>query len=184
MRFQFSSSRWSRSFTAVSGRSDTKCTRFTEPCLFLRHLALAFRWFWIRRRQFQTVLASSASPYNQSRYVRMLALTAVDMLVFFPACFGGLLRHLKASHLQSYPSWASVHSAFNRHYAISAEDMSQSPDTLASLLLSRWLCPVSAFIFFAMFGLSQEARQAYMQVFGIRKLVRSSRHHLHPASQE
>ncbi|KAJ1028034.1 hypothetical protein NDA13_003484 [Ustilago tritici] len=122
---------------------------------------LAFRWFWIRRRQFQAVLASSASTLNKARYIRLLVLTAIDMLLFFPIYVGSVSDTIRGAITTSYVSWSYVHTGFSYIPQFSAEVMEMQPSFKARLILSRLVCPISAYIFFAMFGLGQEARQGY-----------------------
>nr|AEY62504.1 pheromone receptor a1 [Ustilago xerochloae] len=124
---------------------------------------LAFRWFWIRRRQFQAVLASSASTINKAKYIRLLSLTAVDMLLFFPIYVGSVADTIKQAITTSYGSWSDVHIGFSHVPEFTAEVMQTDPTFKARLILSRLVCPLSAYIFFAMFGLGQEARQGYKQ---------------------
>nr|AEY62496.1 pheromone receptor a1 [Ustanciosporium gigantosporum] len=159
------------------------------PCLCISiasfvYSVLSFRWFWIRRRQFQAVLASSASTLNKSRYIRMLTLTSVDMLFFFPIYFGGMIRQVQAYSLLPYTSWSYVHAGFNRYEVIPAEAVLQQPQSMSVLLLSRWMCPVSAIIFFAMFGLGQEARQAYADAFGLLTILNKMQKRRSPKPME
>ncbi|ETS62568.1 pheromone receptor a1 [Moesziomyces aphidis] len=121
---------------------------------------LAFRWFWIRRRQFQAVLASSASTINQSRYVRLLALTAVDILLFFPIYLGTTAAEIRSAIVKPYGSWSQVHEDFGiipEYPAVLIEAQGLGP----SIIISKIVCPVSGVICFVLFGLGQEARQGY-----------------------
>nr|ALS87617.1 pheromone receptor 1 [Ustilago esculenta]QBH70111.1 pheromone receptor a1 [Ustilago esculenta] len=127
---------------------------------------VAFRWFWIRRRQFQAVLASSASTINKSRYVRLLMLTAIDMLLFFPVYVGAIATEIKHAITTPYGSWSSVHSGFSQVLSFPAAAIEMQSSFRRNLILSRLVCPLSAYIFFAMFGLGLEARQGYKNAFG------------------
>ncbi|SPO32338.1 probable Pheromone receptor 1 [Ustilago trichophora] len=122
---------------------------------------LAFRWFWIRRRQFQAVLASSASTINKSRYIRLLVLTATDMLIFFPIYVGSIGSEIQTAITIPYGSWSSVHANFNEVPQYSTEVIMMQASFQRNLILSRLVCPISGFIFFAMFGLGEESRQGY-----------------------
>nr|WJN24964.1 putative pheromone receptor [Pseudozyma flocculosa] len=126
---------------------------------------LAFRWFWIRRRQFQAVLASSASTINKSKYIRLLLLTAVDMLIFFPIYVGTIGKEITEAIVVPYGTWSSVHSGFNHIHQYPASLVMMDPAFKTYLIMSRLVCPVSGIIFFAMFGLGQEIRQGYRQAF-------------------
>nr|DBA11500.1 TPA_inf: STE3 [Pseudozyma hubeiensis] len=126
---------------------------------------LAFRWFWIRRRQFQAVLASSASTINRSRYIRLLLLTAVDMLIFFPIYVGSIGKEIKDAITLPYGSWSSVHSGFSHIPQYPASLVVMQSAFQRNLILSRLVCPISGYIFFAMFGLGSEVRQGYKQAF-------------------
>ncbi|PWZ01478.1 pheromone receptor a1 [Testicularia cyperi] len=139
----------------------------------LIYSALSFRWFWIRRRQFQAVLASNASSLNKSRYIRMLALTAVDMVIFFPIYIVGISLSLKTYTLLPYDSWAQVHAGFNRVESLPAFVVEQQTQSMVNLILSRWVGPVAAITFFVMFGMGHEARQVYSGGFGLKKLVKN-----------
>ncbi|SNX82060.1 probable Pheromone receptor 1 [Melanopsichium pennsylvanicum] len=122
---------------------------------------LAFRWFWIRRRQFQAVLASSASNINRSRYIRLLLLTAADRLIFFPIYVGTIGKEIADAITLPYGSWSSVHAGFDERPQFKADVIEMQSTFKRNLILSRLVSPLSGYIFFAMFGLGQEACQGY-----------------------
>nr|CDI55363.1 a2-pheromone receptor Pra1 [Melanopsichium pennsylvanicum 4] len=124
-------------------------------------LILAFRWFWIRRRQFQAVLASSASNINRSRYIRLLLLTAADRLIFFPIYVGTIGKEIADAITLPYGSWSSVHAGFDERPQFKADVIEMQSTFKRNLILSRLVSPLSGYIFFAMFGLGQEACQGY-----------------------
>ncbi|GAC74678.1 hypothetical protein PANT_12c00086 [Moesziomyces antarcticus T-34] len=114
----------------------------------------------LQRRQFQAVLASSASTINQSRYVRLLALTAVDILLFFPIYLGTTAAEIRSAIVKPYGSWSQVHEDFGiipEYPAVLIEAQGLGP----SIIISKIVCPVSGVICFVLFGLGQEARQGY-----------------------
>nr|WJN24961.1 putative pheromone receptor [Moesziomyces parantarcticus] len=121
---------------------------------------LAFRWFLVRKRQFQAALASSASTINQSKYVRLLILTGVDMAIFTPVYIGTTASEIKTAISKPYGSWSQVHDGFSVIPEYPAA-LIESQGLSTSIIISRLICPLSGFVFFAMFGLGQEARQGY-----------------------
>ncbi len=82
------------------------------------------------------------------------------MLLFFPTYVGTTATEIKSAIVKPYGSWSQVHVDFGvipEYPAVLIESQGLGP----SIIISRVVCPLSGFIFFAMFGLGQEARQGY-----------------------
>lgn len=92
-------------------------------------------------------------------------LTATDMLFFFPCYLASNASIIKGAITQPYGSWSSVHAGFSQVPQYPAQVMEAEGNSKMNLIASRLVCPVSAYIFFAMFGLGEEARRGYKQAF-------------------
>lgn len=103
------------------------------------------------------------------------------MLVFFPIYVGTIASEIKPAITQSYGSWSLVHADFGEIPQYPAVVLEHQGSFKTTLLLSRLVGPISAYIFFAMFGLGQEMRQGYkravlraLSVCGVRKQTKRS----------
>ena len=143
-------------------------TRVANPLTdwTLSFSGLALRWFVVRRQQFHAVLQSSGSNLDKSRYLRMIALTSVDLIVTLPITLTvyGIQLSRTGGLLQPYDSWASVHEGFSAVVQVPKEawDLVTDLQGLFGLVdAARWVTPITAFIFFFFFGFSKEAVQEY-----------------------
>lgn len=125
------------------------------------------------------VLASSGSNLNTSRYVRMMAFCLVDMIVTIPITVGNLASELHDTELLPYDSWANVHYQWDTVVQIPATafDDPGLRSAFSRFDLVRWSAPVAALIFFAIFGLTQDAVTEY------RRLCRRSAQALLPTTK-
>lgn len=114
------------------------------------------------------VLASSGTNLNKSRYLRMMAFCTIDMLITIPFTIGNLASQLRDFHgeLQPYTSWADVHYGWSAVAQIPAAafDTPSTESAFSRFDLVRWSAPIAAFIFFAIFGLTQDAVSEYRRI--------------------
>ena len=68
-------------------------------------------------------------------------------------------------HLAPYISWEDVHYDFARVEFVPTVIWRSIPAFNTSVELTRWLFPVSAFLFFALFGFASEAQKQYRSIF-------------------
>ncbi|CAO1634154.1 unnamed protein product [Parajaminaea phylloscopi] len=143
---------------------------------------LAFRWFLLRRRQFLAVLVSSGSRLDQSRYLRMMAFCSVDMLLTVPFTVINLTLLLRESNgtLKPYTSWSDVHFDFGTVLPIPASAFGTEvpASSFHRFNMTRWSAPIASFVFFALFGMTQDAMQEYRRVY--RAISRHAQHRIMP----
>ena len=125
--------------------------------------ALTLRAFWKRRVQFAELISSNSS-LNVSRYVRLILLALVNMMLTVPL---GVFSIYLNSHIPLSPwtSWEDVHFNFSRVGLVPSLIWRSNPSFNTGVELTRWLFPVSALLFFALFGFASEAQKQYHTVF-------------------
>lgn len=123
---------------------------------------MAIRTLTKKRAEFQAVLSGSThASLTASRYNRLIALAAVEVLITVPFASVILFQTIAAGGVSPWISWADTHFDFSRVGQYPAALWKADHAHLVDVELSRWgvvLCP---FVFFAFFGASEEARQHY-----------------------
>jgi pheromone a factor receptor len=128
-----------------------------------RSIALTLRSFWCRRAQFAQ-LVSSNSGMTMSRYLRLMALSGLDILFNVP--LGILVIFIGAGQGPApWISWEDTHYNFSRVARLPAILWRLDPRFEASIELTRWLPVFCSFVFFALFGFASEAQKHYRNVF-------------------
>jgi pheromone a factor receptor len=117
-----------------------------------------------RNRQFSQVMSSNRN-LNRSRYIRLMALSAIEILCTIP--IGSYILSIVSKHTAPWKSWTQTHN--QGHYShivqVPTSVWRNIPDTAHCLEMYRWLLVVCAFVFFAFFGFADEARKHYRLVF-------------------
>ena len=128
-----------------------------------RNTGLTLRAFWKRRVQFAELIATNSS-LNISRYIRLMLLALFNMTLTIPL---GVFSIYLNSHVRLAPwiSWEDVHFNFSRVDLVPSIIWRSNPSFNTSVELTRWLFPVSAFLFFALFGFASEAQKQYHTLF-------------------
>lgn len=120
--------------------------------LNIRHL--------IRRHLELKDLFSGYQSLNPSRYLRLLILAGTDVVLTIP-----LSAWVTAVSVRNgiYPwiSWEDTHFGFSRVDQIPAYYWRRNPEAAASLEFTRWSPVLCALVFFAFFGVADEARVHY-----------------------
>ena len=104
------------------------------------------------RRQFASILSSSQSKINKSRFIRLFALATVLVLVFLPVVLYTFIRNLQFPH---HPySWRRVHAAgwSQRMVFVPAQGV---------VNFDRWTGVGSAYAIFVFFGFGRDATMMY-----------------------
>ena len=132
--------------------------------MFSRNVALTLRAFWQRRIQFAELISTNSS-LNVSRYIRLMLLALFNMTLTIPISVFGI--YLNSHGIQLFPwiSWENVHYNFSRVEFVPSVIWRSIPAFNTSVELTRWLFPVSAFLFFALFGFASEAQKQYRSLF-------------------
>jgi len=121
---------------------------------------LNIRIFWKSSRQAKEILGSYQNP-NQSRYIRLIALSASQLLFALPLTIFVLYLDTNVVPMFPWISWEDTHFNYSFVDQIPAFTWRASPASEATLELVRWLTVFSAFFFFAFFGFAEEARKHY-----------------------
>lgn len=123
------------------------------------YAALALKWFMKRRAQFNSLLSSSNSGLNASRYFRLLGLALTEMVFSTSAMLFVLILNLQSTPLQPYVSWSYVHDDWMVPTQLARAVIPQS--NWVGLLLTWSIAPLSSITFFVFFGLGQETQSEY-----------------------
>lgn len=124
------------------------------------------RLFLARRYQFANILQSSTSAITTSRFLRLMALAAMQIAFNLPVVIYSLIIDTTGTSLQPYSSWQDVHYGFSEVESINRVEWAQlelRPRELAEL--SYWTYPVSCAVFFLFFGLGEESLGTYQAVW-------------------
>lgn len=107
------------------------------------------------------MLLSLNADLDLSRYFRLMALAALEILLTVPLASYIVYLNLTAAPVRPWISWADTHSNFNRYDQYPAAVWRRDPRSNVLHELSRWDKPLCAFVFFAFFGFADEARKHY-----------------------
>ncbi|KIO21046.1 hypothetical protein M407DRAFT_29310, partial [Tulasnella calospora MUT 4182] len=137
-------------------------TPVTVPMVFLppiiinlvssTYAALAIRAFLKQRKQFSDILASANSGLTISRYFRLMALAATEIICSLPASTYNMVTNVAIMH--PWISWEDTHYNFNRVEFMPFPFFKLYPKSWILINLSRYSLPVGAFIFFIYLGMS------------------------------
>ena len=95
-----------------------------------------------------------------------MVLSALDILLTLPLTVIGLVQDLTQTHFVFWPGWDALHANFNQIPTASAEFWkSLGFWTQFSVKWDEWINPFIALVFFALFGLTEEARARYAAIF-------------------
>ena len=114
------------------------------------------------RITFMTYLNTCPSSISVSRYIRLMALSSVEVFWELAANIYVLYFNLKLNGLPAYRNWAWVHFDFNR---IDRNPRFLVPDNVfEAFLITWWIIPSACFAFFLFFGAGEEAMEDYRNV--------------------
>ena len=118
-----------------------------------------------RKRQFKDMpVISSGSGSNRSIYIRLMLLSSVEILGTIPLGSFWIAFVIKQG-LTKWGSWAEIHSDYSDIQQVPSSIWKNNYGSVVSLELSRWSLVLCAFIFFAFFGLAEEAWKHYRLVY-------------------
>ncbi|KAI0271185.1 pheromone A receptor-domain-containing protein [Russula aff. rugulosa BPL654] len=116
--------------------------------------------FYKRRQNFVQLTTSA----NRGRYLRLMAISSVEILGTIPLGTYYIVASVKWG-LEPWKGWAVVHSHYSEVVQIAAFIWRAEPQAVLALEMSRWSLVACAFLFFALFGLSDEAREHYCRLY-------------------
>ena len=106
---------------------------------------------------------SSTPGITRSRYIRLMIVSCVEILGTIP--LGTLFIVKNAKYVGPWRGWAYTHEHYSVVYQVPASIWKNEPDGVFSLEMNRWANVLCAFLFFALFGFTEEARRHYRQVY-------------------
>nr|AGG68690.2 putative pheromone receptor [Flammulina velutipes] len=131
-------------------------------CVSFVYCTLSIIAFKAHQSAFTDIIQQTRAGLNRNRYFRLMAIAAADIAFTVPVC--SWILYLNAtSPLMPYTNWEVVHADFWFVYLIPASLWQNNYRVRVLFELARWLMPFTAFLFFALFGVTQQARSNYRQ---------------------
>lgn len=124
---------------------------------------LTLRAFFQRRTQFKEFI-SSITSLNVNRYFRLMAVACVTVVCTIPLASYGVYLNV-SSGIHPWLGWEDTHSNYSRVILVPALIWRMSHQSVIALELTRYSTIFCAFVFFALFGFSVDARERYRVAF-------------------
>ena len=118
--------------------------------------------FYTRERRFRQIMTSVR--LTRSRYIRMIVISAIEMLGTVPWATYYVVKVAKMG-VEPWKGWAYTHKNYSAVYQVPASIWKNIPGYVIALELFRWSLVLCAFLFFALFGVADEARRHYRCVY-------------------
>jgi pheromone a factor receptor len=119
-------------------------------------------FFYTYDRRFRQQMSSTGLTRN--RYIRLMAISAAEILGTIPLGTLYIVKNAK-SGVEPWRGWAYTHENYSAVYQVPASVWKNEPDSVFALEMYRWSLVLCAFVFFALFGFANEARQHYRRVY-------------------
>jgi hypothetical protein len=119
--------------------------------------------FYKRECQFRQLMSSTIG-LSHGRYIRLMAISAVEILGTIPL---GTFYIVHSSKLGVTPwrGWAYTHKHYSEVIQVPAIVWKNNHNSVLALEMYRWSLVLCAFLFFALFGFANEARQNYRRLY-------------------
>ena len=106
----------------------------------------------------------ASTRLTRNRHIRLMIISVALILGTIPL---GMLWIVKAANFGVNPwrGWAFTHKDYSVVHRIPASVWKNNPFLVLSLEMNRWSLVMCAFLFFALFGFADEARQHYRHVY-------------------
>lgn len=113
-------------------------------------------------------LNSLGADLNESYFFRMFALGCFDSFITLPIAITSLATSImqEGPLFNFYQGWALIHSDWEPAF-FSKSIWSTEKMAVFSVYWDEWIHPFFALVFFALFGLTPEARKGYRRLFRI-----------------
>ncbi|SPC63868.1 related to Pheromone receptor a2 [Ustilago sp. UG-2017b] len=121
---------------------------------------------------FSAALSSQHSGLSQKKYFRLFALALCEATLIAVAQLYLLFAALRITGLLPYPSWEYVHSGFATINLVPMDRSGASSSTLTSLEVFRWFTLSPGIVLFVFFGLTEDAKSAYIGLWQAIKRLR------------
>ncbi|VDB86836.1 unnamed protein product [Peniophora sp. CBMAI 1063] len=125
--------------------------------------------FYTQSREIDRFLGSS-DAISRRTYMRVLAIASVDILLLLPMGLVSIALELHTNvrdlrSLSFYPGWNAVHSHWTVVQVPYTDIVSGGTYSIVSFYWEIWTTPAPAFVIFALFGLTSDARDSYRHMF-------------------
>ncbi|KAI0270665.1 pheromone A receptor-domain-containing protein [Gloeopeniophorella convolvens] len=140
------------------------CWPLAIGCISLVYCCMTIFQFYKRRRQFSEMISSNRG-LNQSRYLRLMALSLIEILGTIPISSYGLYLNTRPGEISKWKSWSDTHFDYSKVEQIASVLWKNEHGSRVGLELYRWSLVLCAFIFFGFFGFADEARKHYRLVY-------------------
>ena len=117
--------------------------------------------FYKRRRNHMRLLSGHN---NSGQYLRLMAISTTEILGTIPLATFYLVFDVKLG-ITPWTGWANMHSHYSAVEQVAGLTWKNNPQMALALEMFRWSLVACAFIFFALFGLSVEAREQYCRLY-------------------
>jgi pheromone a factor receptor len=107
---------------------------------------------------------SSTIGLSRGRYIRLMAISAVEILGTIPLGTFYIVHNSKLG-VTPWRGWAFTHEHYSEVIQVPASIWKNDPDSVLGLEMYRWSLVLCAFLFFALFGFANEARQNYRRLY-------------------
>ena len=121
--------------------------------------------FTRRRLEFSQFINAKNSSLTMSRYFRLMALATCEILLTTPLAIFNIWLNATLSPVGPWISWADTHYDYGRVDQVPALLWRSFPILVISIEVTRWAAPLCALVFFAFFGLADEAKKHYRLAF-------------------
>ena len=126
--------------------------------------ARVVRIFYRQNKDINSFLRSNGSV-SRTDYLRILALASIDILITLPFGVVSLALAISANVAQDtlplYFGWSVLHDDWDPIGVPYEELQANGAASLADFYFIYWSSPVLAFVIFALFGVTAEARASY-----------------------
>ena len=112
----------------------------------------------------QVISSSSESGFSRSRYLRLMAISSVEVFGTIPLATFFIVSSAKMG-IVPWKSWADTHKHYSAVYQMPSFIWKNTPEVAMRLETYRWSLVACAFIFFALFGFAVEAREQYYRLY-------------------
>lgn len=123
-------------------------------------------WLYFKRGELGEILASS-SHLDRRSFIKVLALGLFDIFITLPLTVYDLVQNFLPGGITTFwPGWKTAHSEISSVPTITSEEWkSAGPVVVSSIIVNEWINPLFAIIFFTLFGLTENNRLWYRNLF-------------------
>lgn len=128
------------------------------------------RTLWTIYKQYKEVnafLSTGNTTIDRPNYTRLFILSALDVIVSLPLLIFITISEFTSGPVLFWPGWSFIHQYIGQVVQASTEEWNHLGGFWLRFYLkwNQWIGPVWAVIFFALFGLTEDARMRYKSIF-------------------